>query len=120
MKPFRFLEWQVYKDAKKLFRLVHDIVNKLPKELRYDLGGQIIRACSSVIFNIAEGSGKKTDRELNRYFDISLGSLNETVAGVDVLLDNGFVMKEQYDTVVGQSENIAKQLGGFKKKLQRL
>src|SRR3990172_9430421 len=117
MDIFRFLEWQVYKDAKKLFRLIYDIVSKLPKEIRYDLGGQIIRASSSVIFNIAEGSGKKTDKELNRYFDIALGSLNETVAGADVLLDNGFTKKEQFYVVIQQSASIAKQLGGFKKKL---
>ncbi|HWR72298.1 MAG TPA: four helix bundle protein [Nitrospirota bacterium] len=117
MKPFRFLEWQVYKDSKTLFRLVHDIVGKLPKELRYDLGGQIIRACSSVIFNIAEGSGKKSDKELNRYFDIALGSLNETVAGVDVLLDNGLITSELFGDVVQKAEAISKQLGGFKKKL---
>jgi four helix bundle protein len=54
---------------------------------------------------------------LNRYFDISLGSLNETVAGIDVLLDNGFITKEQFDTVTQKAENISKQLGGFKKKL---
>ena len=117
MKPFRFLDWQVYKDAKELFRLVFSIVSKLPKEIRYDFGGQIIRSCSSVILNIAEGSGKKTDKELNRYFDISLGSLNETVAGVDVLLDNGFITKEQFDAVTQKAETISKQLGGFKKKL---
>ena len=96
------------KDAKELFRLVHDIISKLPRELRYDLGGQIIRSCFSVILNIAEGSGKKTDKELNRYFDISLGSLNETVAGIDVLLDNGFITKEQFDTVTQKAENISK------------
>ena len=87
---------------------MHDIISKLPRELRYDLGGQIIRSCFSVILNIAEGSGKKTDKELNRYFDISLGSLNETVAGIDVLLDNGFITKEQFDTVTQKAENISK------------
>jgi hypothetical protein len=65
---FRFLEWQVYEDAKALFRLTLDIVSRLPKEIRYDLGGQIIRASSSVIFNIAEGSGKRSGEELNRTY----------------------------------------------------
>ena len=117
IKPFRFLEWQVYKDAKKLFRLIYEIVTKLPKEIRYELGGQLIRASSSVILNIAEGSGKKTDRELNRFFDISLGSLSETVAGIDVLRENGLITKDQFAIVVQQAESVAKQLGGFKKKL---
>ena len=97
--------------------MVHDIAGKLPKEIRYDLGGQIVRASSSVILNIAEGSGKRNDKELNRYIDIALGSLNETVAGVDLLLDNGFVAEEQFNAVIQRAGSIAKQLGGFKKKL---
>jgi four helix bundle protein len=53
----------------------------------------------------------------SRYFDIALGSLNETVAGVDVLVDNGFTTKNQFAAVIQHAENVAKQLGGFKKKL---
>ena len=117
MQPFRFLNWQVYKDAKELFRYVYDIISKLPKELRYELGGQILRAGSSVILNIAEGSGKSTDKELRRYFDISLGSLYELVAGADILVDNGLIQKDQFAVVLKKSENIAKQLGGFRKTL---
>ena len=75
MKKFRFLEWEVYKDAKELFSLLLKVVKKLPKEYRFELGSQIIRAGLSIILNIAEGSGKSTDKKLNRYFDISLGSL---------------------------------------------
>jgi four helix bundle protein len=48
METFRFLEWQVYKDAKEFFKLVYGIVNKLPKDIRYDLGSQIIRASFSI------------------------------------------------------------------------
>ena len=48
METFRFLEWQVYKDGKEFFKLVYGIVNKLPKDIRFDLGGQIIRASFSL------------------------------------------------------------------------
>jgi len=115
MELFRFLGWQFYKDAKELFQLVYKVVSKLPKDIRFELGSQIIRSSFSVILNIAEGSGKKSDKELNRYFDISIGSLNETIAGMDVLLDNHFINKDVFDLVVKNAESISKQLGGFKK-----
>jgi len=38
MNIFRFLDWEVYKDSKKITTLILRIVNKLPKEYRYDLG----------------------------------------------------------------------------------
>ncbi|MBI3584019.1 MAG: four helix bundle protein [Nitrospinae bacterium] len=71
---------------------------------------------------ISEGSGKSSDRELGRYFDISIGSLNETVAGMDVLMDNKLITKEDFNKedfnlVFQKAKDISKQLGGFKKKL---
>ena len=117
MRKFRFLEWKVYKDSKELLVLLLEIVKRLPKEYRFELGSQIIRSGLSVILNIAEGSGKDTDKELNRYFNISLGSLSETLAAVDVLKDNGFITEEEFDKLFKRIEEISNQLGGFKKKL---
>jgi four helix bundle protein len=65
METFRFLKWKVYKDSKQLFHEVMGIVPNMPKELRYELGSQIIRSSYSIVLNIAEGSGKGSDKELN-------------------------------------------------------
>ncbi|MBI3814172.1 MAG: four helix bundle protein [Nitrospinae bacterium] len=118
MKKFRFLEWQVYKDCRELFSLILKLVRKLPKEYRFELGSQLIRSAFSVILNIAEGSGKNSDKELNRYLDISLGSLHETLAAVDVLKNNKFVTEQEFNEIFVRIDNIADQLGGFKKKLK--
>ena len=117
MRKFRFLEWKVYKDAKELFSFLLKFVKKLPKEYRFELGSQIIRSGLSIILNIAEGSGKSTDKELNRYFDISLGSLYEILAAIDVLKDNNLISNEEFDKLFKKIDEISNQLGGFKKKL---
>jgi four helix bundle protein len=115
MKKFRFLEWKVYKDTKELFSFLLRIVKKLPKEYRFELGSQIIRSGLSVILNIVEGSGKDTDKELNRYFNISLGSLSEILAAADVLRDNNLITTEEFDKIFIRIKEISNQLGGFKK-----
>jgi four helix bundle protein len=118
MKRFRFLDWQVYKDSKKLFSILLDIVKKLPKEYRYEIGSQITRAGLSVVLNIAEGSGKHSDAELNRFFDISLGSLFGVLASIDVLKDNGFADETIFFVVQDYVTKISDQLGGFKKSIR--
>ena len=95
------------------------IVKNLPKEYRYELGSQIIRSTFSIILNIAEGSGKASDKELNRFIEIALGSVNETLAGVDVLKDNGFIMNNEFSEVYRKLDSISSQLGGFKKQLDK-
>jgi four helix bundle protein len=117
MEKFRFLKWKAYQDSKKLFSLILKIVKKLPKEYRFELGSQVIKSALSVILNIAEGSGKSSDKELNRFIDISLGSLHETLAAVDVLKSDKLVTEAEFDEIFKQVDNISDQLGGFKKQL---
>ena len=117
MEKFRFLKWKVYQDAKELFVLVLNVAKKIPKEYRFELGSQIIRASLSIFLNIAEGSGKNSDRELNRFIDISLGSLNETLAAIDVLKDAKLITESDFSKIFKLIDEISNQLGGFKKKV---
>ncbi len=118
MEEFRFLEWKVYKDAKELLGEVIKITSKLPIHLKYEFGNQLVRSALSVVLNIAEGSGKNSDKELNRFFDIAIGSINETLAGLDVLKDNKVVSEELFNKLFESCKSISRQLGGFKKHIK--
>lgn len=118
MDEFRFLNWKVYKEAKDLLQEVVKIISKLPLHLRYEFGNQLIRSAFSVVLNIAEGSGKNSDKELNRFFDIAIGSTNETLAGLDVLKDNKIISEELFVRLLEKCKSISKQLGGFKKHIK--
>ena len=112
------MKWDVYKDAKGLLSLVFETVKRLPKEYKFTLGSQIIRAAFSIVLNIAEGSGKDSEKELNRYFEISLGSVYEVLAAVDCLKDNNLITQEEFDLFLNKLKKIADQIGGFKKSLK--
>lgn len=119
MRQLRFLDWKVYKDARRFFVLILIITKSLPKEYRFEISNQLIRAGLSVVLNIAEGSGKHSDAELNRFFDIALGSLFESVAAVDALRETKLVTETDFVKVETLASEISDQLGGFKKKLRR-
>ncbi len=118
MKKFRFLEWQVYKDAKKVFAKVMFLVKKMPQEYRYDIGSQITRSSLSIALNLAEGSGKHSDKDMNHFFNIALGSLNETVACLDILKDIKLISDREFSEFFLRLSSINDQLGGFKKSLK--
>lgn len=119
MNKFQFLEWKVYKDAQGLFLVIVEILKRLSREQRYELGSQVSWSSLSVVLNIAEGSGKTSDKEMNRYFEISLGSLYETLAAIDTLKQMKVVSESEWSIVYEKVEEIARQLGGFKKKLNK-
>jgi four helix bundle protein len=120
MKKFRFLDWEVYDDGQKLFSFILKLVARMPKEYRYDLGSQLLRSTLSVILNTAEGSGKDSDKELNRFFEIALGPLHETLAGTDTLRRSGFVAENDFVRVEKKIASTYSRLGGFKKKIGKL
>lgn len=117
MNQFRFRDWPVYKSAQQLYTLVLGIVGDLPKEFRFELGSQILRSSSSIILNIAEGSGKQSEKELNRFIETALGSAYETLANLDILLSNGLIDQKNFLEAEKTIKDICSQLGAFKKKL---
>ena len=116
-KLFRFRDWEVYKDSQEIFYEILKIVRRLPSDLRYTLGGQIIRSALSIVLNIAEGSGRYTDKEMKRFFDIAIGSVNETVAGLDSLLKIASIEEKEFNYILQKLGSISRQLGGFKKSI---
>lgn len=119
MDNFRFLEWDVYKDAKAVAKIVFKTAVSFPSQFRYDLGSQINRSVISIVLNIAEGSGKNSDKDFQRFLNIATGSVYETLAGLDLALENNLISLEDFTDLHGRLLSIAKQLGGFKKKLNQ-
>jgi len=117
METFRFLNFKVYQDSKKFYNRIIELTEKVPEKLEY-LVLQLRRSALSVILNIAEGSAKKSDRDFNRFIENSLGSINESLACLEIILEHGLITKETFHDLFLQGESIAKQLGGLSKKLK--
>ncbi|MDO8669099.1 MAG: four helix bundle protein [Candidatus Buchananbacteria bacterium] len=118
MDTFRFFQFQVYNDAKDLYKKVLIASEKIKNN--NSLKDQTTRSALSIILNIAEGSAKKSDKDFARYLQISLGSVNELVACLNLIYNIGYLDKILYVELFKSSELVAKQLGGFIKKLNNV
>lgn len=67
----------VWQKSMLLAKKVYLVQRRLPKTELYGLGDQIRRAVVSVPSNIAEGFGRGSDAEFNRFLLIARGSLFE-------------------------------------------
>ena len=112
---FRFLKFPVYSDIKKYIGNIYSISAKFPKEEQFGMINQLRRAAVSVALNIAEGSDRGTDKEFKRFIQMAIGSLNETVAILDLAVSSGFIKQKNYDIMLNQAETIVKQLSGLRK-----
>ena len=114
---FRFRNFKVYQDAKSFHKEIVFLTNQFPRTYWY-LADQLRRSSLSIVLNIAEGSSKQSDKDFNRYIAIALGSVDETVASLEVAFDINLVTKEKFQHFERNYELISKQLGGFSKSLK--
>ncbi len=82
-KRFSHENLKVYNRSLEFVEFVEKILSKLKDNLNvYD---QFDRSSTSIPLNIAEGTGKYTPKDKNRYYDIARGSAVESAACLDVL-----------------------------------
>ncbi len=78
---------RVLQNAKRLTREAYDLTNALPSAERFGLISQIQRAAVSVPANIAEGLGRGTPGDLERFLRIASGSLAELTVLLELTND---------------------------------
>ena len=86
-----FEELIVWQKAMEFAEAVYKIQRKLPREETYGLGDQIRRAVVSIPSNIAEGCGRETDADFQRFLSIARGSLFEVRTQLDLAVRLGYV-----------------------------
>lgn len=93
---FDFEKLKVYQKALDFIHEIFKIYKRLPREYKYTVGGNLVRAGVSIANNIAEGSGKKSKKEKSRYYSISLDSTRECISVFNVLLHEELLDKNSY------------------------
>lgn len=112
---FSFEGLEVYQAARVLVRDVYRLQQKFPKTEIYALGDQIRRSASSVTSNIAEGSGRNSNKEKVHFIEIAYGSLMEAFSQLQIAQDLGYLTEQDIDTIRPQFISVAKMLSGLKK-----
>ena len=84
---------EVYQVARELMVLLSGV---LKRNLSRDLRDQLDRSSTSILFNIAEGAGKTSRSDKQRFYEIARGSAMETAAQLDLLNIRGGLSPDQY------------------------
>lgn len=104
--------WQV---AYKLTIDVYNLAKKFPKEEVYGLTSQIKRAVVSVPSNIAEGFGRRSDKEKDQFYSIAHGSLTEVENQLLIALGVGYINEGEHNKVQSAVVETHKTLYGLRK-----
>ena len=117
MRDYKKLE--VWKKAHEQYMFVKkSIASKFPKEERFELTSQLLRASLSIPLNIVEGCGRYTDKDFAHFLDTSLGSTNEVDYCCFAAFQLKYISEEEYNTVNKQINEVRAMLINFLKFLR--
>ena len=86
---FKYEDLEIWQLAVELIKAVYKILKKYPADEKYDLISQGKRSVVSIALNIAEGSGRHTDRDFSVFINRATTSLLE----VDAVLKIGIALQ---------------------------
>lgn len=115
---FKFEDLKVWEEAVKFANKIYIVTKKFPKEEQYGLTSQMTRAAVSISLNIAEGEGRKSDKDWARFLLIALGSLNEVVTLLYVCRNQKLINEAEFKDLYTHCEYLAGMIHKFKQYLK--
>src|SRR5918999_5942219 len=103
----------VWKRAHALALEIYRSTGSFPDRERYGLVAQLRRAAISIVSNIAEGSGRQSDRELARFLRIARGSACEVECQLLLSRDLGFLQPDGWMALDSDCREVSKMLNGL-------
>ena len=117
MQDFKKLE--VWKLSFELGKKIYKITSNFPKEEIYSLTSQLRRCSLSISANIAEGTGRNTDKDFLRFLYISMGSLRECENFTLMSKDFNYISQKEFIELISDIQIIGARLGSLIKTIRQ-
>ena len=119
MKIHNFKELQVWQKAMDLAVFAYQLTGFFPKEEKYGLISQIQRCAVSIPSNLAEGSGRVSDKEFQHFISIAMGSSFELETQVILAFRFKYISEVQMTAFEEMVRPVQKMCFGLYNSLQK-
>jgi four helix bundle protein len=113
-----FKDLKVWSKAHELTLAVYKTTLRFPKDEIYGLTSQMRRASASIGANIAEGCGRRSDPELNRFIQIARGSASEVEYHLLLAKDLTFLSADEFKELERRVLEIQRMLAALSLRLK--
>ncbi|MEE8596257.1 MAG: four helix bundle protein [bacterium] len=114
---FKYEDLEIWQLALELIKIIYQLLKKFPADEKYDLVSQGKRAVVSIALNIAEGSGRHTDKDFSLFINRAITSLQEVDGVLKIGMKLNYITDEDYQSVVPLIEKEYYKLIAFDKAL---
>jgi len=117
MKVHNFKELKIWQKSIELAKLVYLVLKEFPLEEKYGLTSQIRRSAISIPSNIAEGSGRVSDKEFLHFLSIANASAFELETQLFLAKEFNYMTEENYLNITKLLTEVEKMIYGFYQKV---
>ena len=119
MKIHNFKELLVWQKAMDLVSFTYKLTVNFPKEEKYGLIPQIQRCAVSIPSNIAEGSGRTSQKEFQHFISISMGSSFELETQILLAFSFNYISEMQLKEFESLINPVQKMMYGLSNSLNK-
>jgi four helix bundle protein len=116
MKDFRSL--LVWRKGHELTLSVYKATERFPKEERFGLTSQMRRSSASIPTNIAEGCGRSSNPDFQRFLQMAFGSASELDYQLMLATDLEFLAQPVYEDLYSKLIELKRMLAALIRKVQ--
>ena len=114
---FNFEKLEVWQLGMEVVSGIYKVSKIFPASEKFELTSQIKRAALSIPLNIAEGSGRKTQKDFCHFIRISIGSVLEVVTCLKIVLREKFIGEGEYKELETSLQKVYFKLVALEKSL---
>ena len=115
----RFEDILAWQRARETTAAVHRVTSSGNFARDFGLRDQIRRASVSIMANIAEGHGRRSDKEFANFLNMAHGSAAECQSHLHVALDLGYLEQVEFERLYRAFEECSKMIIGLSQHLRR-
>jgi four helix bundle protein len=104
----RFEDIQAWQKARVLVKEIYVMRGRGGFGKDFDLRSQTRRAAISIMANIAEGQGRRTDKDFANFLNISLGSIAESKSHMYLALDLDYVTQTKFNEIYEKLDEVGR------------
>ena len=93
---YSFEKLEVWQVARVFKKSIYQITQKFPREELFGLTVQIRKSTGSITANLAEGSGRASDKDRAHFTNIAYSSALETIDHLITAFDLEYISEEMY------------------------
>ena len=106
----KFEEIKAWQKARQAAKRVYEVSKSRPFSRDFSLCDQIRRSAVSVMANIAEGNGRKTNKDFCEFLVLAHGSAAEVQSHLYVALDMEYIAQEEFNELYKLFDEVSRMI----------